>query len=623
MSGIAGALSLTRSRVDGAVVERMLDAIQHRGPDDSGLYRSTNGKAALGNRRLAIIDLRAEAAPPLSNERRDVWLAFNGEIYNHRPLRHSLELEGHVFRTNSDAEAVVHAYEQYGLEFLSHLQGMFAIALWDDRAHRLILARDRLGEKPLYYLRAGGLLLFASEIKALLAASAAPRRLDVRALGQYLSFGFVPPPLTLFEDVMKLAAGEAMVVERGTTKRIQWWQPLQDPRKTAAIQAIPLERHVDNVRTILECTVADRLAADAPIGGFLNGTLASACMVTAMARLTGRPMQTITAVFPDAPESDAGAFCRAVAAAADAHHHEVVVTQARVIQALPDIVRHMDEPIADPACVTDWMMAKHCADHGITVTLNEEGAEQIFIGSWRPEPGGLYRRLLRPLRTLFGRPRQSCDADGHPCFADYEKLALLGAALRDIPGEPSMPGILGRVRKDLPEWLLEDSLALSTWQETLLRLPEQKLMRVDKMTMAHGIEARMPYADHQFVNYVLSLPGAVRAPGGQAGYLLNRVAADMVPDAALRRPRAPLKEPTERWFAEDLGRLFESKMEHSALFRDGIIDADHCKVMLRAHRHGSPHHGRLWAILVLATWYDGFQVNVPPSAEPARPAEVT
>ncbi|MBF0307220.1 MAG: asparagine synthetase B, partial [Alphaproteobacteria bacterium] len=294
MSAIAGILKLGEPLpgerpVDHRLASRMAALLGHRGGGDEGLYRAPDDKAALACRRLAVTDLTEEGQMPLPNETGDMWVALDGEIWNHRALRHSLELEGHQFRSRSDAEVAVHAYERWGPDFLEHLQGMFALALWDDRRGRLVLARDRLGEKPLHYIEARGVLAFASEAAPLVEAMGLPRRLDARGLAQFLAHGLVMPPLTLYEGVRKLGPGEMLMIDAAGMRRIAWWMPCRDTRKVMAVRALPAERHLTNLRTLVENAVADRLAGEVPLGAILDGSPEAAAVAAVARRLLGRP----------------------------------------------------------------------------------------------------------------------------------------------------------------------------------------------------------------------------------------------------------------------------------------------------------------------------------------------
>lgn len=641
MCGIAGILNLTTARQPDAVslVERMSHLLHHRGPDDSGLYRAPGDKLVMANRRLAVLDLSDEGHMPMPNERGDIWLSFNGEIYNFREVRHSLKLCGHVFRSQSDSEVVVHAYEQYGLDFTDHLRGMFAIALWDDRFGRLVLARDRLGKKPLYYTRHGDFLAFASEIKALTAAMPFRRRLDPWALSQYLTYGFVMPPRTMFEGVHKLAAGEALVIERGgPPERRSWWQPCRDSRKAGIIRGLTADQHVANLRTLMESSVADRLVSDVPFGAILNEGLASSCVVAVMGRLISRPVEAVAVVDPRMA-GPGGSSTRKLAQQLGVRYHEVTVTTERALGYLSEYVRHLDEPISEPAIMPAWWAAKFCRDNGLSVALAGDGAEATLLQY--PSYAGLRRRtMLR--RLLGGLAPRFLGGDGRPAgrrrgsqvggnvflgsesvFAESDKWSLLGQPMRELLRGRAAEAETSRILGEMPAWLGDDSLAAASYFEVRMRLAEKQLMRLDKMAMAHGVEIRTPLLDDQLVDYVLAIPGDLRAAGRWSNPLLGQAVANLLPVSLLKSLRTPAPPGgLGLGDGEAMAGVFEDCLRKSRLFGDGVLDGRRCQALLRDHRDGRPVADKLWNILLLAEWYDLFWVEGPAgeAAAPARDA---
>ncbi|WP_142847814.1 asparagine synthase (glutamine-hydrolyzing) [Telmatospirillum sp. J64-1] len=646
MSGIAGLMSLSWPRVESGWAEKMAELMVHRGPAREGRHSDPAGRCAVALRQHRATPGQG-ANLPIFNEHRDIWAVLDGQIYNARALRHSLELEGHLFRDGGEAEVVVHAYEQYGLNFLEHLQGMFGLALWDERSGRLILARDRMGKKPLYYTQVDGYLAFASESKALLGALPIRRCIDRQALAQYLSFGYVMPPLTLYDGIFKLAAGEALICERkGGMRRTTWWKPLRDHRRTQAVQRLDEEVHVANIRTLLESAVADRLYAEPPAGAFLSGGLDSACVAALMQRLLGRQIDTLTIAHPQAPEADEAAYGRLVAKTLGTRHHELAVQEAHGIASLTDYVYHMDEPLADPCAINSWWASKHFRDIGLTVALSGDGADEVLLGdpsylrygkharAWRLHSRlprtfwGLLPRLFSMMgrglpEDLLSRARRGDVmylGSELPFGEDEHRLSILGPQLREDYARFSASDVTRQVQQSLPEWLDDDALALISCTETRMRLAEKVLMRLDKMSMAHGVEARTPFADHALADYCLAIPGNLRAGEKETKRLLRRAVAELVPDAILARPRrASSAAPVARWLKGDLGRVLEEKMQLSGLFRHGILDAQYCRKLLGLHHaEKGRHHQKLWAVLLLAEWYD--QSGMDGMAVDANPA---
>ncbi len=645
MGGLVGMIGLGRSRADARLVDRMSAHLSHRGPDQAGLRRTVNGKAALACRRLACVDHSDAAALPMSNETGDIWLAFDGAIYNHRALRHSLELEGHLFRSRSDAEVVIHSYEQYGLSFLDQLHGIFAIALWDDRLGRLILARDRLGKKPLYYLRQGNGVYFASEIKALLSGPDLPRRIQPDALAQYLTYGFVMPPLTLFDGVRKLGPGEMVIVERqGHLRTIPWWTPCREERKLHAVRSLSAERHAANLRVLLESAVADRLMVDSRFGAVLDGGLESSAVLTMMSRLLGRSVDAAVVVDPQAPGEDLRlAAARAAARGVAAPLAEVPVSQTQAAALLPDYVRHLDEPVADPDAVPAWWTARWFRDNGMIVALSADGAAELLLGHphydryrrmagwWRLQrrlPGSL-KRLSAALMRLSGHApspeilRRACE--GEPMYQSLETLwppaeagGLLAPALAQELARRPGHGAATRMLEEIPKPLWNDSLATMSYVDLRMRLPERVLMRLDKMAMAHGVQVRAPFLDHQLVEYAVAIPGRIRAGLGRQTGLLGRALSEVPGEPAAQLDQPPL---LTRWLKGELGDLLQEQCLESRLFADGILSADCCLRLLQEHREGrADHTARLWSVLVLAEWYDSFRVDGVALGEAGQPA---
>lgn len=580
MSGIAGAFRLRRqARRDSAgLVRRMLAVMAHRGPDQTLLHRSSGDRMVLGECRQG--DGQGDVA---ANEAGTIHAVFDGQIYNGLALRHGLSFDGHVLRGGTDAELAVHGFEQHGLEYLSQISGRFALALWDDRFDRLMLARDRMGKKPLYFVRHDELLLFASEIKALTAAVPFHRQIDPVAMQQFLTWGFVAPPLTMFQGVGKLAAGESLVIEPGgTMRRMAWWRPCGDSRKAARIRALSGDDHRRNLQRLLDASVADRLGTDARLACLVDAGGTGQTVATLAARMVGRPIEAICvhAMEPGRLPPRRGALPL----------YPVGLRADEVAAALPDLVRHLDEPVADLTAPFLWRGAQVLRAHGITAALTGDGAEVLIPGrqpSSFPSAG-----LLARLARCWRRSPPAAAAAGP--FTAAELARLLGPAV--VP-----QAILSQdfASSDMiappPPWLTHDE-AIRAAVAVRGLLPEARLMRADKMAMAHGVNLRAPFLDHQLVDYVLALRGF---PTGDR--LLLDLFGDGDSDAETRGVMG-------RWLAGPLGACCEEAIQRSRLFRDGLLDARGCLELLRRHRQDGRQGARLWAVLMLAEWYDLFWV---------------
>lgn len=594
MSGIAGAFRLrTMARRDSAsLVRRMLAVLAHRGPGQSALFCSSDSKLVIGEcRHRGTVGAAAEGAVS-GNEAGSIRAVLDGQIYNGRVLRHGLIFDGHHFRGEDDSELLVHCFEQHGLECLNHLNGRFAVALWDDRFDRLILARDRLGKKPLYFVIHDDLLLFASEIKALTSAVPFRRRIDPVAMQQYLAWGFVAPPLTMFQGVGKLGAGEALVIEPGgMLRRMAWWRPCRDSRKAARIRTLPAEQHRANLRSLLDHSVADRVSDAVPLACLIGCTGAELSIAAQSARMVGRPLEAVCVYAQEADRPAPRTDVLPLTA--------VPLRPQEVIDALPDLVRHLDEPVADLTAPFLWRGAQVLRAHGVAAALTGDGADALIpdlAAGRQPRRPGLLARLA-------GRWRRTEPAsDGLGPFSAADLSHLIGPAVVG-PARLAANAALSAPPSESPPWL-DDGAAVA------LRgtLPEARLMRADKLAMAHGIELRAPFLDHQLVDYVLALRGF---PGG--GRLLAELFGDGTADFDAAGAMG-------RWLVGDLGACYEEAVARSRLFSDGLLDRDGCLQLLRRHRDDGRQATRLWAVLMLAEWYDLFWVdNDDSGAAPSLP----
>jgi asparagine synthase (glutamine-hydrolysing) len=639
MCGIAGAYNFGVSAGpdaaarDRAHVARMSDAIAHRGPDDSGLWSSDDGRVVLAHRRLSIVDLSPAGHQPMPNEDGTLWITYNGEIYNHARLRRDLRLdERHRFRSRTDTEVILHLYEEQGLEAVRAIDGMFAFALWDARRRELILVRDRLGKKPLYYTVAAGRLLFASEIKALLAHPDVSRRLDLVAVNEYLSFSNVPAPRTMFEGIHKLPAGHTLVCDHHGSLRIErHWSPLDGPAWVAPSD--PREA-VERVRELVKEAVRKRLMADVPVGAFLSGGLDSSTNVALMSRLTSVPLQTFTIEFTGFGEAENFhdvPYARKVAALFGCRHTEVQVTADEARAFLPEMVYQQDEPLGDPACLPMHFVSRAARQAGIKVVLVGEGSDEVFCGYptfpelldvWRGR-WSMLRRLPRVVRravqagaALAGAPDGRVDvlrraAEDEPLymgldvvFFDREKERLYTAA-----GRSAMPGKAADTVRAYYDEILErrpgaDFSQQMSYVELRNRLPELLLMRVDKFSMAHSLEARAPFLDHELVSYALSLPASSKMAGARTKAVLKDAAREWLPEDVVERPKQGFRVPLPAWLRSDLAPWAEDLLRGSKLRELGILDFDHILDLWGRHREGRGDHSfDLWCLINLSGWY--------------------
>jgi len=637
MCGIAGLFNFGATpRDERGVVTAMRDAMTHRGPDDAGLWESRDRRVVLAHRRLSIVDLSAAGHQPMANEDESVWITFNGEIYNHASLRPGLEAAGHRFRSRTDTEAIVHQYEVDGEACLDKLDGMFALGIWDDARTRLVLARDRLGKKPLYYTIVGGRLLFASEIKGLLAHPDVVRDVDPEGLNLYLTFGNVPAPHTLFAGIKKLPAAHRLICDRFGSVRVErYWSAVPDQPWPAVVD----EREaVGRVRQLLEDAVKKRMMADVPVGAFLSGGVDSSANVALMSRLVDRPLQTYSVGFQGFGEAEDFhdlPFAQLVAKRFGCDHHEISVTANECRDYLPELVYQQDEPIGDPACLPMHFLCKQARKDGVIVVLVGEGSDEVFGGYDdmrhvinRAGPAwDRVRRLPRIVRAglyeasrLIGSPAGRSDLlrrarDGQQLywgldvvFWDNEKARLFTPETRARLGESrrSQSG-------DLIESIYADLLARQPNADMLQqmsvvelanRLPELLLMRVDKLSMAHSIEARAPFLDSTLSAYGLSLPRALKINGKKTKYVLKQALRGVVPDEVLDRSKQGFRVPLPAWLRGPLASWAKREIFESPLASRGFFDRAYVDELWGRHLAGVQDHSfDLWCLVNLGAWY--------------------
>jgi asparagine synthase (glutamine-hydrolysing) len=599
-------------------LQPMVRTLVHRGPDEDGSWIGDG--VALGMRRLSIIDA-ATGQQPVFNETGDVAVVFNGEIYNFIELRRELAAHGHVFRTDhSDTEVIVHLYEQYGDAFLDRLNGMFAIALWDGRARRLLLARDRIGIKPLFYALQGERIVFGSEPKALLAHPDVSRQPDLVALHHYFSYKNIPAPRSAFAAIRQLRAGECLVFERGSARFRRWWRigykDDGDLDEREAAQAI---------RALLEDSVRLQMRSDVPVGAYLSGGVDSSTVVALMSRLGADNVKTFTLIYDDGfPHKDADrAFAKRVARMYGADHHEHLVRFEDVPQQLDDIVRAFDEPFS--GVVSTFFITQSIARH-VKVALSGDGADELF-GSYLPQrlaqplayaaanPSALAAgpnidlAMLAPfendrarLRSILERGDEAARRMGQYVADEAAKRAVYSSAMRAAVGDASTEALTralyaGCSSRDP----LNRSLAVDF--ETLL--PDQVLAFVDRLSMAHSVEVRPPFLDHRLVELVANIPGRLKIKGGRVKHILKEAVRDLLPEGLVDRPKEGFVMPLNDWMAEKLKGYVTDMLSAKRLARHGLLEPAAVAEMLSRFYAGETQlASRIWNLASFQMWWD-------------------
>ncbi|MCE5303986.1 MAG: asparagine synthase (glutamine-hydrolyzing) [Planctomycetaceae bacterium] len=628
MCGIAGAVwNDANDALEPATLQRMVDVLRHRGPDDEGTYLAETQSgvgAALGHRRLSILDL-AGGRQPLSNEDGSVWIVFNGEIYNFRSLRERLEAAGHRFQTDHcDTETLVHLYEDEGCEMFSRLNGMFAMAIWDARRRRLVLARDRLGKKPLVYRHEPGRLLFASELKSILEAPGVPREVDPLALDDFMTYQYVPHPRTIFRGIAKLPPGHCAIWQDGRLEVRAFWRPdlnWEDDQ--------PARQYAEQLRSLLTSAVETRLQSDVPLGAFLSGGIDSTIVVGLMSQLAREPVRTFSIGFPVA-EFDETRYAR-VAAQRFGTIHEEFEVQPDAMAILPRLVWHYDEPMADSSAVPTWYVSE-LTRRRVTVALSGDGGDELFAGYprylavWLAEgfdrlpsvlrrwlAGGYWQRLPSGTRqkSLTRRWKRFAEMLERPSAERYlEWIAIFGQARRAQLYSDTMAAAVAD--HDPLDFLAEalarcdrrDRVTAFSLADLVTYLPCDLMTKVDIASMAHGLECRQPFLDYRVVELAARMPRRLKFRWGCGKRILRETFGDLIPREIQKRSKMGFGVPLDHWFRHDLKDFARDVLLDSKTLRRGYFRPEAVRRLFDEHQQNRFNHGyRLWSLLILELWH--------------------
>jgi asparagine synthase (glutamine-hydrolysing) len=633
MCGICGKVDFYTHHISEDLLKKMCQSFAYRGPDDEGILVSP--PVGLGHRRLSIIDLSPAGHEPMSNEDGTIWMVFNGEIYDFKGLIARVHRKGHTLKSDTDCEPIIHLYEDEGFASVRHLNGMFAFAIWDGRQERLWLVRDRLGVKPLHYYWDGKLLVFGSEIKAILSDPDIPREIDPEALELYLTLNYIPAPWTIYRNIRKLLPGHYLVFEKGKLSTASYWDvPLigKPPQQPCPGEAGSMHQSKERLKELLEASVKRRLIADVPLGAFLSGGIDSSIIVGLMARNSTRPVKTFSIGYHDLPAFDETRYAREVAQFHQTDHHEFKLGYRDILDAFPKVLENFDEPFADSSAVPTYIVSRETRNH-VTVALSGDGGDELFAG-YRMYQGEFWSRYYAKI----------------PAFLRQSLIAPLIHSLPDARDKPSLDRIR-RIKKFVRGMSLQFPERFCGWREIfpffirqkllkeppgknlhleLVRtqvlakegtfasdpinlmlyldvkglLPGDMLNKVDRMSMTNSLEVRVPFLDYTVVEFVFTLRGdtKLKAKGGKA--ILLETFRDILPQSLHRRPKWGFEMPVAAWLRKELRFLVDEYLQKDAIQKQGIFDYGIIRKLIDDHmsvRQDTSWH--LWNLIVFQCWH--------------------
>lgn len=624
MCGICGKINLGEKVVPKRDLKRMTNALSHRGPDEEGFYFSSDHRVGLGHRRLAIIDL-ATGDQPMANEDKTVWTVFNGEIYNFREVMDGLVKRGHRFRTKSDTEVIVHAYEEYGEECVEHFNGMFAFAIWDERKNQLFLARDRLGQKPLFYAQTPSGFLFASEVKALLKNPEIKKEIDLEALGIYLSIGYFLSPFSIIKDIKKLPPASTLTFREGEYEIREYWD--LDP---IAKETLPEEERVEKFRELFEDSVKIRLMSDVPLGAFLSGGIDSTSVVSFMRNAPSRKPKTFSIGFEEATYNELG-HARRAADFLETSHQDLIV-KPNIEKVLPEIIWYNDEPLFDTSAVPMFFLSQMTRNH-VTVALSGDGGDEMLAGYETyiaDKLFSLYRKF--PLRrlaqsavfnllpTTFGKVSFDYRLKQFVRAGNFtlEKAHYFWRVLFDEEEKKKLliPGVFNQIehsdtffyfKKYFDKCKGGEFLDRAQYVDIKTWLVDDILVKVDRASMGNSLEARAPFLDYRLVEFLFRTPANLKLKGFRTKYLLKKAMEGSIPDSVIHRSKSGFNAPIPMWLREDLKTLIVETLSEANIKRLGLFNYEFVKNLMSDYFSGKCDNSlKLWALLNFTLWYDIF-----------------
>ncbi len=637
MCGICGKINLNNEPIDEALLKRMTLCLSHRGPDDEGLYIKNN--IGLGHRRLSIIDLSPLAHQPMSNEDGTVWIVYNGEIYNFPELREDLRKKGHLFRSKSDTETIIHLYEEYGVECLKYLKGMFAFAIWDEKDKSLFLARDRVGKKPLYYLYSQNSFVFASEIKSILQDENFSRKPDYTAIHHYLTYQYVPSPWTAFEGIKKLPPAHYLILKNGQITVKRYWKlsylpkhsPPSPPFRKGGKGGFERVLSGEIVERLREA-VRNRLISDVPLGAFLSGGIDSSAVVAMMSGIMDEPVKTFSIGFKEDTYNELR-YARMVAEKYKTDHTEFIV-EPKALEVIDKLVWHYNEPFADSSAIPTYYVSKLAREY-VKVILNGDGGDENFAGYGRYTANEFSRAMHRFFPTPLARallpfvlilPHGKDPANffwrlkrflqeyvKSPEIRNAHWLCHFTTEMKDdLYTNDFSTRVLSMDSFDLlldkyKEADANDFLDKTLYADVMMYLPDDLLVKVDVASMANSLEARSPFLDHEFMEFVARIPAELKLKGRTAKYILKEALKEILPDEVLLREKMGFGVPIDYWFRNELKEMAYDTLLSDRAMQRGCFKKEVVKKILDEHTSGRWNwHNHIWNLLVLELWHRMF-----------------
>jgi len=620
MCGVAGFLVLGDHRPGEDLLRAMGDVMVHRGPDASGVYLSTDGRAGLSHRRLSILDLTETGAQPMASDDGSMVICYNGEVYNFREIREELASKGHRFRGGSDTEVILSACREWGVrEAVSRFIGMFAFALWDERSRTMSLVRDRLGIKPLFLARAPGMVLFASELKALMECPSFSREVDRAALQYYLEFQYVPAPSSIFRDARKLLPGRIVTIAADGTESEEAYWDLFDHWRTGDSSPRTEGEYLEELSALLASSVRYRMISDVPLGAFLSGGIDSSLTVALMRQASSGPVRTFSIGFREAGYDESG-YAREVARHLGTDHHEKICTPQEALTRVRKIPDAYDEPFADSSAVPTMLVSEFTRQH-VTVSLSGDGGDELFCGypryDWVRQGAivlGIPGILRRPLASLLARipihkVQRGAESILHddPAEMYFHTVGIferrrIGEIVQKVSDDSGL-AYFRTFRDPRAGTIVERAMAT----DIRTYLVDDILAKVDRASMAYSLEARVPLLDHRVVEFAARLPMSLKVRGGVTKYLLRKVLCRHVPKAWIDRPKMGFGIPVNRWLRNELRPLLAEYLNGERVRREGFLRPEGVDRVVREHLSGRrDHQYRLWALLMFAMWRERY-----------------